>query len=87
MDYKPTDQDTLFDIEEKDPEAGDWENMPEFKNEKNDAFRKIIVSFQNQEAVDLFKIKIAQGITSKTKSIWYPPKRKNNTLSLWVDNE
>jgi hypothetical protein len=85
--YNLTSQDKLFDEVEKDPEAGDWEDMPEFVNEKNDAFRKIIISFESQEAVDLFKLKIQQGITSKTKSIWYPPKRKDNTLSLWLDDD
>lgn len=81
-----SEQDKLFNETEVEPEYDDWQNMPEFVNEKNDAFRKIIISFESQEAVDLFKLKIGQPITSKTKSLWYPPKRKNNTISMWIDD-
>ena len=65
----------------------EWNNMPEFINENNDAHRKIIVSFQDEKSVNKFADLLDQRITDKTKSLWFPPKEKSNKISMWVDNE
>lgn len=65
----------------------EWNNMPEFINENNDAHRKIIVSFQDEKSVKKFADLLDQRITDKTKSLWFPPKEKSNKISMWVDNE
>jgi hypothetical protein len=54
----------------------EWKGMPGFENE-NIGFRKIIVHFDNQEAVDAFSKLLNQEFTEKTLSIWYPKKEKN----------
>ena len=79
-------QDKLFDDEGKPAEAGDWENMPEFVNEKNDAYRKIIISFDKEEDVQDFARVLGQNITDKTKSLWWPAKRKDNDIMMWADD-
>lgn len=76
-------QNKLF--ESKEPEnPNDWEDMPEFINEDNDAFRKIIVSFTSDEDVKQFAKLLDQTITSKTKSLWFPPKFRSNSLVQWT---
>jgi hypothetical protein len=59
----------------------EWEDMPEFEN-PSDAFRKIIVTFADQEGVDSFAELIGQKITPKTKSINHPYKEKRDIASL-----
>ena len=49
-----------------------WIGMPEFLQEDLTSNRKIIVHFRNQEDVDAFTELMAQKITPKQKSIWYP---------------
>jgi hypothetical protein len=46
--------------------------MPEFVQEKQEPFAKIIVRFDNAEALQDFADKIGQKLTPKTKSIWHP---------------
>jgi hypothetical protein len=50
----------------------EWVNMPEFVQEKQEPFAKIIIRFDNQEALDDFANLISQKLTNKTKSIWHP---------------
>lgn len=87
--YNAEHQDGLFGKEEVnyDEDQHDWQDMPEFVNEKNDAYQKVIVSFTCKEDVKKFEELMEQRITDKTKSLWFPPKVKNNTISMWVDNE
>lgn len=80
-------QDKLFDQEEKEDQPDDWESMPEFVNEANDAYRKIIISFENERDVLDFAKLIGQHITDKTKSLWVPAKVKDNNLWTWIDEE
>ena len=87
--YNATSQDKLFDEGETDYDEDkyDWQNMPEFVNEKNDAFRKIIVSFADERAVTSFSDLVQQRITDKTKSIWHPAKEKSQSIEMWIDDE
>jgi hypothetical protein len=50
----------------------EWKNMPEFIQEKQEPFAKIIIRFDNQDALDDFANLISQKLTNKTKSIWHP---------------
>jgi len=50
----------------------EWKNMPEFIQEKQEPFAKIIIRFDNQDALNDFANLINQKLTNKTKSIWHP---------------
>ena len=50
----------------------DWGGMPEFVQEKQEPFAKIIVRFDSQHDLDEFSKLINQKLTRKTKSIWHP---------------
>lgn len=49
-----------------------WKGMPEFDNEKNEPFIKVIVQFESNEDAEDFGRKIDQKVTHKTKSINHP---------------
>ena len=49
-----------------------WKNMPEFKQEKERPFSKIIIRFETEEDLKEFSELIGQKLTPKTKSIWHP---------------
>lgn len=50
-----------------------WQGMPHFENEKNEAYATI-TTFWEEEAISLeYAIeKLEQGVTDKTKSLWFP---------------
>jgi len=54
----------------------EWKGMPDFENE-NVGFRKIIMHFDDQAAVDAFAKLIGQTFTEKTLATWYPEKENN----------
>jgi len=53
-------------------EPNEWEGMPEFKQEKQEPYSKIIIRFANEEDLQEFAEMIGQKLTNKTKSIWHP---------------
>lgn len=55
--------------EDNSPE---WVGMPEFVQPKVEAFKTLIVRFDNREDYDAFARLIGQRLTMKTKSIWHP---------------
>ena len=62
---------TLFDdLEESFRE--EWRDMPEFVQEDLTPFRVINVRFRNQADVDAFEKLMAQKITEKQKTLWFP---------------
>ena len=62
-----------------------WDGMPEFgKKLPFDAYKTVIIHFENQNDVDKFKKLIKQEITKKTKSLWYPKKEKENVKAVKV---
>jgi hypothetical protein len=77
----------LFEIvDDLDETEKEWDDMPEFHQPDNGAFRQIIVSFDDKAGVDAFAKAIGQSLTDKTKSVWYPPRERNNVNDLfWVD--
>lgn len=60
-----------FEFEGIDPNE-EWEGMPEFEQEDLSAMKSVIVHFATQADVDKFAMLVKQGISEKTKSIWYP---------------
>lgn len=65
---------------------GEWTGMPEFVQEKQEPFAKIIVRFSSQADLDDFAKIIGQSLTSKTKSIWHPFRSHwGATRSVYVD--
>lgn len=64
-----------------------WVGMPEFVQEDNPPYKKLIVSFRTEEDYQDFAKKIDQGLTEKTKSIWHPKlDRDENTLKRWIED-
>jgi hypothetical protein len=82
-----------LDEDEADKEDADrewkkhWKGMPEFINEKNEPFKKLIVSFRNEEDYKEFAALINQkNITLKTKSIWHPIRERGAvSLMRWIE--
>ena len=63
-----------------------WVGMPSFEQEKNESFKRIIISFRNKEDYDAFAKIIDQNLTEKTKSIWHPKlNRDENSLKRWIE--
>jgi len=56
----------------KDDWKSHWQGMPEFVQEKQEPFAKIIVRFETEEDLQEFSKLIGQKLTAKTKSIWHP---------------
>jgi len=63
-----------------DPLA-EWEDMPEYSQEDQLAFKTIYVHFKNAEDYKNFQEFIGQTMTDKTKSIWYPEQKNMDTES------
>lgn len=52
----------------------EWKGMPEFVQEKQAPYAKIIIRFDSEDALQEFSKLIGQKLTKKTKSIWHPHK-------------
>lgn len=52
--------------------AKEWANMPGFDQDDIRSFRKIIVHFADQAAVDDFAKRLGQTFTPQTKFVWHP---------------
>lgn len=50
----------------------EWVGMPEFVQEKQEPYAKIIFRFENAQALEEFSKLIGQPLTQKTKSAWHP---------------
>ena len=64
----------------------EYEGMPEFEN-TDPCHRKVIVSFEDEKAVQDFFALIKQEFTEKTKSIWFPEKERDDVDGLRWDDE
>lgn len=63
-----------------------WIGMPEFIQEDDLPYKKIYVSFRNEDDYNAFAKLINQNLSEKTKSIWYPKlDRDENTLKRWIE--
>lgn len=69
-------------------EEDEWVGMPEFKQEKQEPFAKIIVRIETEEDLEDFAKLIGQPLTPKTKSIWHPFKpHSSGRVFRWVDDK
>ncbi len=85
----------FFDLEESEKEQivdgrkeweKHWQGMPEFEQEDNPPYKKLIISFRNETDYREFAKLIDQKLTEKTKSIWYPElDREENSLLRWIE--
>ena len=74
-----------MDIEVQDNDK-EWVGMPEFIQENNRSYQKLIIRFRNKDDVDKFAELISAKITPKTKSLWFPKlERGVNSGKRWVD--
>jgi hypothetical protein len=64
----------------------EWKGMPEFVQDKQEPYAKIIIRFRNQEDLDEFANLVGQKLTAKTKSMWHPfLERGINANKRYVD--
>jgi hypothetical protein len=70
----------LFEIE---PEPEHWRGMPEFNQDDNGPHRQVIVSLEDEAAVEAFFKLIGQSYTDKTKSVWFPDRQTNRVNDLF----
>ena len=62
-----------------------WEGMPDFVQEKQEPYAKIIFRFESEEDLQDFAQIIGQKLTLKTKSSWHPFKpHRRNVKEVWV---
>jgi hypothetical protein len=75
---------TLFETEH--PIFDEWKNMPEFVQQKQEPYSKLIIRFETQQDLEEFSKLINQKLTKKTKSIWFPFKSHwGLSKKGWVD--
>ena len=64
----------------------EWEGMPEFIQEKQEPYAKIIIRCETEEDMLALAKLLGQKLTKKTKSAWYPFKSHwGNNKGEWVD--
>lgn len=64
----------------------EWKGMPEFVQEKQEPYAKIIFRFNSEEELQEFAELIGQKLTKKTKSAWYPELvRGLNSSKRYID--
>jgi len=70
------------------PVKDHWIDMPEYEHKKDAGPHKTIyVHFRTEEEYQEFAKLIGQGLTKKTKSIWYPKLDKTaNSLLRWMED-
>lgn len=72
-------------MEKKDWQK-EWQDMPEFVQNKKEPYGKIIFRFETKEDLEAFAKLIGQNLTNKTKSSWYPYKPHVGDIDRrWVD--
>jgi hypothetical protein len=88
---KPANLMTFLGMEDEDEPDQEWKkhwvNMPDFDQEDNPPYKKLIISFRTAEDYAEFSKLIGQRLTDKTKSIWHPElDRDANTLKRWIED-
>jgi hypothetical protein len=64
-----------------------WVDMPEFVQEKNTEYKKLIIRFDNEKDYQEFADLIGQKLTDKTKSIWYPKLDRHKNKGKYYGTE
>lgn len=64
----------------------EWFDMPEFVQQKQEPYSKIIIRFETEDDLNDFAKLINQKLTKKTKSIWHPYKSHwGNNRMVYID--
>ena len=64
----------------------EWLDMPEFVQQKQEPYSKIIIRFETEDDLNDFAKLINQKLTKKTKSIWHPYKSHwGNNRMVYID--
>lgn len=83
-------EDNLFEenqVGKTDDWREEWKDMPEFVQNKQEPYAKIIFRFDNEESLQDFAKLIGQKLTNKTKSAWFPFKSHfQKTKMKWIDS-
>lgn len=72
-------------VDEKEPLwRREWVGMPEFVQERKEAYAKVVVRFRSQEDVEAFSRLIGQTVTRDSRGIWFPALEKgpNRTVGM-----
>jgi ParB family chromosome partitioning protein len=78
---------TLDEAMVANPAEDEWVGMPDFESESA-RVRAVTVSFAKEEHVAAFFALVGQSYTEKTKSIWYPEKKRQDLKDLgWDDDD
>lgn len=86
MSKKKVESSSIFEFDDEDDPDYQWRGMPSFNQQDNGAYRQIIVSFDDEAGVKKFAELTGQHITEKTRSIWFPPRARNDVVDLfWFD--
>lgn len=75
-------------IPDPDDWKEEWEGMPEFHQEDLTPYRTINIHFRNETDITEFSELMEQGVTDKTKSMWFPILERNTFQDdLYIDDE
>lgn len=79
----------LFDNKPQRKKAwqSEWVDMPEFIQDKQECYAKLIVRFDNEQDLQRFAKIVEQNLSKKTKSIWYPKLKKTSYSEKFYVNE
>ena len=81
-------QKTLFGEGSVDNWRNEWKNMPEFIQKNKQPIQQIVVSFEKEEDIEIFAKVTGYKITKKTKSIWFPFKKKDKPREFaYIDTD
>ena len=62
--------------------------MPDFKQQRQEPYAKIILRVENQEDLEELSRRLEQPLTKKTKSAWFPFKSHwGASKKLWISDE
>ena len=70
-------------------QTDNWVGMPEFVQEKKEAYKTLVVRFDSEGDYLDFQRRLEQELTEKTKSIWHPFKShyRDGVQPAWVTDE
>ena len=64
----------------------DWSGMPEFMQNSEEAYQRIVLNFETKEDVAWFADLVKQAITSRTRSMWIPAQKLKKKKEEWADD-
>lgn len=62
--------------------SDEWQGMPRFELEDKTAYRQLLVSFHNEEAVQEFAELVKQTITPTTRYLWFPKEEHDKVAGI-----